>query len=140
MPSMQTELSWRVQLTAYPPLRHMAVDVVQAGLLVGLRAIEGVRKWGLPVGPVLCCHTHSLIHIPVESDTAYRWHAPQTVCRAGIWDCAVDKQVAAHSRCSAIWLLPPGRQHVCTDSAALLHWLALTRSTGVRNWGAGHGS
>lgn len=140
MPSTRTELPWRVQLTAHPLMRRSAVDVVQAGLLVGLRAIEGVRKLGLPVGPVLCCHVHSFIHIPVELDTAYRWHAPQTVCRTGVWDCAVDKAVAAHSRCSGVWLLSPDREYVCTDSAALLHWLALTRSTGARNWTAPYGS
>lgn len=134
MPSAQTELLWRIQLAPHPLPRLGPVDVVQAGLLVGLRAVEGVRHRGLSVGPVLCCHAHSRIHIPVESGTAYRWHAPQTVCRAGrMWDCLLDKQGAVHSHCATVWLLPPDGHPGGADSAALLHWLGLTRSAGVRN-------
>lgn len=138
LPPTQTELPWRVQLAAHPLLQLGTVDVVQAGLFVGLRAIEGVRKRGVPVGPVLCCHAHSLIHIPVESDTAYRWHSPQTVCRSDMWECALDKHVATRSRCSGIWLLPPG-PHTFTNSSELLHWLALTRSTAVHKGRASYG-
>ncbi len=140
LPFAQTELPWRIQLASHPLPRLGPVDVVQAGLLVGLRAVEGARSRGLPVGPVLCCHAHSRIHIPVEADTAYRWHAPQTVCRAGrLWECALDRQVAGYSRCSTVWLLPPDGHPEGTDSAALRHWLALTRSAGVRKREPLHG-
>ncbi|MER6132124.1 hypothetical protein [Streptomyces sp. NPDC001815] len=140
LPCAQTELPWRIQLAPRPVPRLGPVDVVQAGLLVGLRAVEGARRRGLPVGPVLCCHAHSRIHIPVEAGTAYRWHVPQTVCRAGrLWECALDRQVAEYSRCSTVWLLPPDGYPEGTDSAALHHWLALTRSAGVRNREALHG-
>jgi hypothetical protein len=134
LPCAQTELPWRIQLASRPLPRLGPVDVVQAGLLVGLRAVEGARNWGLSVGPVLCCPAHARIHIPVEAGTAYRWHVPQTVCRAGrLWECALDSQVVGHSRCSTVWLLPPDEHPDHTDSATLLHWLALTRSGGTRN-------
>jgi hypothetical protein len=120
-----------------PPLG--TVDVVEAGLLVGLRAVERVRAWGLPMGPVLCCIKHSLIHIPVGPDTAYRWHAPQTMCRAAMWVCSIDKQASAYSTCLGVWLVPPDAKHTCTDSAALLHELSVTRSAVARNWGTPYG-
>ena len=135
----QAELPWRIQLAARP-LPHLGpVDVVQAGLGVGLRAVEGVRKEGWPVGPAFCCISHSRIHIPVEPDTAHRWHAPQTLCRAGIWECATDRPTTPYLRCSGVWLFTPDAQHLCTDGPALLHWLSLTRSSGVRSFGARRG-
>ncbi|CAM5677521.1 hypothetical protein SALBM311S_02129 [Streptomyces alboniger] len=134
LPLAQTELPWRIQLASHPLPQLGPVDVVQAGLLVGLRAVEGARSRGLSVGPVLCCHAHSRIHIPVEAGTADRWHAPQTLCRAGrLWECALDRQIAGYSGCSTVWLLPPEGHREGTDSAALRHWLALTRSAGARN-------
>ncbi len=140
LPLAQTELPWRIQLASHPLPRLGPVDVVQAGLLVGLRAVEGARIRGLAVGPVLCCHAHSRIHVPVEAGTAYRWHAPQTVCRSGrLWECTLDRQIAGHTRCSTVWLLPPDGQHSCMHSAALLHWLSLTRSAGIRAGEAPHG-
>lgn len=134
LPCAQTELPWRIQLASRPLPRLGAVDVVQAGLLVGLRAVEGARNRGLPVGPVLCCPAHARVHIPVEAGTAYRWHVPQTVCRTGRhWECALGGQVVGHSRCSTVWLIPPDGHPDHTDSVTLLHWLALTRSGGTRN-------
>lgn len=122
------------------PLRQVgAADVVQVGLLLGLRAVESVRERGLPAGPVLCCIKHSLVHIPVEPGAAYRWHAPQTVCGTGTWVCSVDKQGSAYSTCMGIWLLPPDGRHVFTDSAGLLHGIAVTRSAVARNSGAPYG-
>lgn len=135
----QTELSWRIQFAARPLPPLGAVDVVQAGLRVGLRAVEGVREQGLRAGPVLCCLVHSLVHIPVEADTAYRWHIPQTLCRAGAWECSTDKQGSRYSRCVGAWLLPVGDQYVSTDSDALFHRLSMTRSVGARNWGVRYG-
>ncbi len=60
-----------------------------------LRQLRMERERGLPAGPVLCCIKHSLVHIPVEPGTAYRWHVPQTVCRAGAWARSVDEQGSA---------------------------------------------
>lgn len=136
----QTELSWRIQFAARPLPPLGAVDVVQAGLRVGLRAVEGVREQGLHTGPVLCCLVHSLVHIPVEADTAYRWHAPQTLCRPGAWECSTDKQRSRYSSCAGVWLLPADKNHGSTDSDALFHRLSMTRSAGARNWGVRHGS
>lgn len=137
---MQAELPWRIQLTSRPLPQLGPVDVVQAGLGVGLRAVEGVRKAGWPVGPILCCISHSWIHIPVELDTKHWWHAPQTVCRDGVWECSIDRPTTPYLRCSGVWLFPPDAQHVCTDVPALLHWLSLTRSAGVRSFGERRGS
>lgn len=136
----QAELPWGIQLAPRPLPQLGVVDVVQAGLGVGLRAVEAVRKGGWPVGPVLCCISHARIHIPVESDTAYRWHAPQTVCRAGVWECTTDGPGMTYSRCSGVWLFPPDAGYACTDAPALLHWLSLTRSAGVRSVGERRGS
>lgn len=137
---VQAELSWGIQLATRPLPQLGAVDVVQAGLGVGLRAVEAVRKGGRPVGPVLCCISHARIHIPVESDTAYRWHAPQTVCRAGAWECTAVGPTMTYSRCSGVWLFPPDNRRACTDAPTLLHWLSLTRSAGVRSFGERRGS
>lgn len=135
----QSELSWGVQLAAFPRPRLGAVDVVQVGLGVGLRAVEGVRQDGLSVGPVFCCESHARMHIPVESDTAYRWHAPQTLCRPGVWECSTREPPTPQSRCSGVWLFPPGPRNTSTHASALLHWLSLTRSAGVRNVEVRHG-
>ncbi len=129
----QSELSWGIQLAAFPRPRLGAVDVVQVGLGVGLRAVEGIRQDGLPVGPVFCCESHVRMHIPAESDTAYRWHAPQTLCRPGAWECSTSGLPTPRSRCSGVWLFPPGPRNTRTHAPALLHWLSLTRSAGVRN-------
>jgi hypothetical protein len=116
------------------PLQRLgSVDVVQAGLLLGLRAAESVRERGLPTGPVLCCIKHSLVHIPVEPGAAYRWHAPQTVCRTGTWACSADKHDSAYSTCVWVWLIPPDGRHMVTDSAGLLHGISVTRSAVARN-------
>lgn len=86
------------------------------------------------IGPMLCCPAHAQTHIPVEAGTAYQWHVPQTVCRAGrLWECALGSQVVGYSRCSTVWLLPPDGHPERTDSATLLHWFALTWSGGARN-------
>lgn len=136
----QTELPWRLQFAARPAPLSGAVDVVESGLTVGLRAMERVRGWGLPAGPVLCCITHSLMHIPVEPDTVYRWYAPQTICRTGIWMCSTAQQRSAYSRCLGVWLFPPDGEQEYTDSSALLHGISVTRSAVVHNHGALHGS
>lgn len=136
----RTELPWRLQFAARPEPLPGAVDVVEAGLAVGLRAMERVRGWGLPAGPVLCCITHFLMHIPVEPDTVHRWYAPQTTCRTGIWMCSTAKQRSLHSTCLGVWLLPPNGEQEYTDSSALLHGLSVTRSAVVHNHGLLYGS
>lgn len=135
-----TELPWCFQFAGRPQPLASAVDVVEAGLTVGLRAIERVREWGLPAGPVLCCVKHSMMHIPVEPDTVYRWHAPQTVCRTGVWVCSTDKPWSPYSTCLGVWLLPPDGEQEYTESAALLHGLSVTRSAVAHNHGAPYGS
>ena len=134
-----TELPWCLQFAGHPTPLASAVDVVEAGLAVGLRAIERIREWGLPAGPVLCCVKHSLMHIPVEPDTVYRWNAPQTTCRTGVWVCSADKQWSMYSTCLGVWLLPPDSEQDYTDSAALLHGLSVTRSAVAHNYGASYG-
>lgn len=37
------------------------------------------------------------------------------------------------------WLFPPGPRNTCTRASALLHWLSLTRSAGVRSVEVRHG-
>lgn len=111
VPVMQTELPWMIRLTARPAPHLNSVDVLQAGLPVGLRAVEG-HAW---------------------------WHVPQTVCRPGRrWGCTLDDHSGVRSHCSTVWLLP-SEGHP-TDSATPLHCLALIRSTSTHNRASGYGS
>ncbi|MDX6349383.1 MAG: hypothetical protein QOF84_4173 [Streptomyces sp.] len=147
MPAALTELPWNVQLVGDPPPKRLVakrVDVVQAGMPVGLRALEAVRGTPHPVGPVLYCVTHLLVHIPVERDTAHRWHAPQTLCRPDTFACSLPGLGWSRHECRRIWLMPHDSAYAATDSRGLHHQVALARSasrksTVTRPWEASDG-
>jgi hypothetical protein len=147
MPAALTELPWNVQLVGGPPPQRLVakrVDVVQAGMPVGLRALEAVRGTPHPVGPVLYCVTHLLVHIPVERDTAHRWHAPQTLCRPDTFACSLPGLGWSRHECRRIWLMPHDSAYAATDSRGLHHQVALARSasrksTVTRPWEASDG-
>lgn len=131
-----TEAPWNVQLAGQPlpkPSLARRVDVVQTGMPVGMRALDAVRRASCHVGPVMCCVTHQLVHIPVESDTAHRWHAPQALCRPGEFTCSVPGSEWAGHECRRIWLMPHGSPHAVTDSRELHHRVALARAAPARS-------
>ncbi len=130
-----SELPWNVRLTEHPrpesPLTTRT-DVVQTGLCVGMRALDELRKLRRPVGPVLCCMTDLLVHIPVEAGSAWRWHAPQAPCRYGDFSCLVPGREWQLRECVRIWLLPHDSSFAVTDSAELHHSLASVRAAWAR--------
>ncbi|GAA1890988.1 hypothetical protein GCM10009753_19660 [Streptantibioticus ferralitis] len=135
MLSLLSELPWNVCLGERPQLDSIvttSTDVVQAGLCVGMKALDELRKLHRPVGPVLCCMTDLLVHIPVEGGAAWRWHAPQAPCRYGDFSCLVPGREWQHRECVRIWLLPHGSSFPVTDSAELHHSLAAVRATWAR--------
>ncbi|MFI9588602.1 hypothetical protein ACIHCQ_44110 [Streptomyces sp. NPDC052236] len=114
-----------------------AFDVVQTGMRVGLRALEEAREVAGPVAPVLVCLSHLFVHIPVEPGTAYRWHAPQTLCRPGLLSCSVSEiESTCCACCPRIWLIPPDKtSRPYTDSTELRHRITLARRTNASGWG-----
>lgn len=138
MPSVtRTDLPWTVQLADHPlpaTLINAPFDVVQTGSRIGLRALEKVRVQALPVGPALCCLTHGLVHIPVAPGTAYRWHAPQTLCRPSMLLCSTTERKSSRSGCLRIWLVAYETQAPYTDSEVLRHQIMLGRTIPARGW------
>lgn len=132
---MLTELPWRLGLSAGGP-GLAGVDVVQAGLVHGIQAVEGLRRHGQMVGAVLLCPEHRRLHVPVERDTRHRWGLPQTDCTPGDLGCGRPGECAGRRRCpGALWLsCPEGAQAALTDSRALHHALALVRSRRGSAW------
>lgn len=130
---MQTDLPWEVQIVQHSgPILDGDVDVVQAGLRAGLRAVEQMRVSRLPIGSVLCCLTHSLIHIPVERGMASRWSCPLTQCRPHVFTCTMAAYESAYRRCVRIWMMPPAGAYLCTDGVVFHHRLAVARCADSR--------
>ncbi|GAB3113460.1 hypothetical protein GCM10027160_17460 [Streptomyces calidiresistens] len=122
-------MPWHVQLVEYPPpLTGGRADIVQTGSRLGMCTLDDMRKLGLPVGPVLYCATHLLLHIPVEAGTAHRWHVPQTLCRPGSTSCVVTGPETGGGRCHRIWMTPHDSTHGRTSASDLRHRLLVMRS------------
>ena len=62
-----TTYAWRIQFAEDPaPVPRRRISVCRVSERRGLLALESMIRDGLPVGPVLVCPFHGLVHVPVD--------------------------------------------------------------------------
>lgn len=109
---------WQVQVTdRASPAGPGTVLTIHQGL--GLRALAALRSRRIPVGPVVLCPQHGLLHIPVTRNP----YGPvmERTGRARISEtdsCPYDAGHRAGRRHDRIWLLP-GDDHWQTGRTSL---------------------
>ncbi|MEE1927075.1 hypothetical protein V1J52_02570 [Streptomyces sp. TRM 70351] len=127
------ELPWLVRCGEEAPreLRGHQGGVVQAPRRSALDSLSAMRQHGLPVGAVLVCLVHQVLHIPITPDEGpWRWPPSTTLCRRRTTRCgAPDGSDLGYRPCSGrFWLLPPDTPQRLTDGPALYDTLCRVRS------------
>ena len=115
---------WRVRPSEHPRppsvlSRDLEWDVLSLNLPVGLAALESMQRQKLPVGPVLGCVVHRLVHIPVTPSGRPFLERGMTV-RPFNASCPSDGgwSIGCSGR---MWLLPPWTEddRLLTDFSAV---------------------
>ncbi|QOV43060.1 hypothetical protein [Streptomyces chromofuscus] len=85
-----------------------------------MSAVDAMIDTGQDVGPLLCCITHRMLLIPVESGTAGLWGAAHSACSSGsALQCVMHGyQPPCRNR---FWVAPPGPLAAPTSAPAVLH-------------------
>ncbi|WP_093802112.1 hypothetical protein [Streptomyces sp. Wb2n-11] len=89
-----------------PPALPRAFDVVHVGMGLGMSALTTMLDTKQAVGPLLCCTTHRMLLVPVESGTADLWRAAHSACTTGSRLMCVT-QGYQRSCPPRLWVAPP---------------------------------
>ncbi|MDQ0765597.1 hypothetical protein [Streptomyces canus] len=130
IPLLTTRHTWQIQSgeTPLPPTLPSDFDVVRVSMGLGMASIDTMLDASREVGPLLCCITHRVLLVPVESGTADRWLPPLSACSSGPSFQCLTRGYQPPCR-ARFWLsVPEPTAAAVTEPAGLHESLSQTRA------------